>query len=150
MNESSIGLNKYQQLIRWQVLHNSWGWDVIRVFLGVALAVRGIVFLLDPDALVNLAPGTNVSSVSTLVGYTHLIGGILFILGFMTRIAALVQIPIMVKASFFVAAQWGFAASNQSLELSLLVLFLLSLMLVFGAGKRSLDYILFAPDADVA
>jgi len=143
MSEPTVGMNKYQQLIRWQVKHNSWGWDVIRVFLGLALAVRGISFLMNPESFSELAPGRDISGVSDLVAYTHLVGGALLAAGLMTRIAALIQIPIMANASFFVAVEWGFASSNQSLELSMLVLFILALILVFGAGKFSLDYRLF-------
>ncbi len=146
MSESTPRRNKYQQLIRWQVTHNSWGWDVVRIFLGLALAVRGVVFLLNPETIAELAPGRDLSQVSSLVAYTHLIGGLLLALGFMTRIAALIQLPIMANASFFVALEWGLASSNQSLELSLMVLFLLSLVLIFGAGKISVDYRLFGAD----
>jgi len=147
MSDSTIGMNKYQQLIRWQVTHNSWGWDVIRVFLGLALAVRGIAFLMNPESLAELAPGRDISGASGLVAFSHLIGGLMLTVGLMTRIAALIQIPIMANATFFVAVEWGFASTNQSLELSMLVLFLLALTLIFGAGRLSLDYRLFGGGA---
>jgi len=143
MSDSTVGMNKYQQLIRWQVTHNSWGWDVIRIFLGLALAVRGIAFLMNPETLSELAPGRDVAGIGSLVAFSHLLGGLMLTAGFLTRIAALIQIPIMANATFFVAVEWGFASTNQSLELSILVLFLLALTLIFGAGKLSLDYRLF-------
>src|SRR6185369_13810067 len=75
----------------------------------------------------------------------HFVGGLLLVLGFLTRIAALVQIPILFGAVFFVHQKDGLFALGQSLEFSALVLFLLVLFTIAGAGKLSLDYVTFGP-----
>jgi uncharacterized membrane protein YphA (DoxX/SURF4 family) len=73
----------------------------------------------------------------------HFIGGALLTIGFLTRIAAIVQIPILAGAVFIVHRQDGLFAMGQSLELSALVLFLLVVISIAGAGKYSLDYVTF-------
>lgn len=144
MNDSTIRLNTYQRLIQWQARHNSMGFDIIRMFLGLALMIRGIMFLMDPEAILVLAgDGEAVARFSSVVAWTHTVGGLLLLLGLLTRVAAAIQLPILVNAVFFVHLEWGFAQTNQSLELSLLVLFLLAVILIYGAGRYSLDYRLF-------
>ena len=59
--------------------------------------------------------------------------------GLFTRVAAFVQIPILVGAVFFVHAQDGLFTQGQSFELAVLVLVLLFVVFVFGAGRYSLD-----------
>jgi uncharacterized membrane protein YphA (DoxX/SURF4 family) len=54
-----------------------------------------------------------------------------------------VQIPILAGAVFIVHRQDGLFAMGQSLELSALVLFLLVLFVISGAGKLSLDRAVF-------
>jgi len=73
----------------------------------------------------------------------HFVGGLLLTIGFLTRIAALVQVPILAGAVFFVHRQDGLFALGQSLEFSALVLFLLVIIAINGAGKLSLDYVTF-------
>jgi putative oxidoreductase len=73
----------------------------------------------------------------------HFVGGLLLTLGFLTRIAALVQVPILAGAVFFVHRQEGLLAPTQSLEFSALVLFLLLVFVVSGAGSFSIDHVTF-------
>ena len=144
-------MEKYRQLIRWQSRHNTIGFDLVRMFMGVALFVRGIIFMQNPETLQELAGdgGTAVSSVEGYVIWAHLIGGLLLAFGLLTRIAALIQIPILANAVFFVHLEWGFAEPNQSLELSVLVLVLLAIIFIYGAGRLSVDYRLFGKVAKV-
>lgn len=144
-------MEKYRELIRWQSRHNTIGFDLVRIFMGVALFVRGVIFMQNPEALAELAgDGTAaVTSVQSYVIWSHLIGGLLLVLGLLTRLAALVQIPILANAVFFVHLEWGFAEPNQSLELAVLVLVLLAVIFIYGAGKLSVDYRLFGKVADV-
>ena len=79
------------------------------------------------------------------VVFAHVIGGFLLATGLLTRFACILQIPILVGAVFFVHRQDGLFALGQSLELSALVLFLLCVFFVSGAGKLSLDYVTFGP-----
>jgi uncharacterized membrane protein YphA (DoxX/SURF4 family) len=75
-----------------------------------------------------------------IVAFAHLVGGLLINLGLLTRFAAVVQIPILVGAVFFVNIWRGFSPLNSELWLSVLVLFLLILFWIVGSGRYSLDY----------
>jgi len=75
----------------------------------------------------------------------HLMGGLMLAVGLLTRIAALMQIPVLVGAVFIALLQGGLYLPNQSLELSSLVLVLLVVFLVFGSGKYSINYLIFSP-----
>jgi uncharacterized membrane protein YphA (DoxX/SURF4 family) len=81
------------------------------------------------------------------VALAHFVGGALLALGLLTRLAALAQIPILAGAVFIVHRQDGLFALGQSLEFSALVLFLLCVFLVSGAGRLSLDHIIFREHA---
>jgi uncharacterized membrane protein YphA (DoxX/SURF4 family) len=60
--------------------------------------------------------------------------------GILTRLGALIQIPNLVGAVLFVHMREGLFTEGQTLEFSLLVLFLLTLISVVGAGRLSIDY----------
>lgn len=119
--------------------------ELMRIYLGIALFVRGMIFFAyegeDPlfgyaDTMGELfAQGAWAHYIIT----AHLAGGLLLALGLITRIAALVQIPILFVAVFFVHFQEGLFAAGQNLELSALVLFLLILTFLHGPGRWSLD-----------
>lgn len=136
-------MSGYQRLLQWQWSHNSLASDLVRMFVGAALLVRGLLFALNPDSLAELAPDRVVSWVAYYIMVAHLLGGLLLMIGLFTRVAALIQIPVLVGAVLVVHVREGLASPNQSLELASLVLFLLIVFFVFGPGKRSMDYRLF-------
>lgn len=118
------------------------GLDVIRIYLGVALFVRGALFIGDQSALEAwfersgwLWPMT----LGHLVAAIHLGGGLLLALGLFTRFAAAVQIPSLLGAVFLIHWQEGLMQPGQSLELAGLVLVLLAILAIFGAGPWSFD-----------
>lgn len=67
----------------------------------------------------------------------HLLGGICLAIGVLTRLAALLQIPILVGAVSL--SDMGLMMGGQSLELATLVLFLLVVFFIFGAGPLALS-----------
>ena len=73
----------------------------------------------------------------------HLCGGLCLGLGLLTRITALIQIPALMGAVFIVhLPKMNAIGPRESLEFSALVLFLLVLIVVRGAGRFSVDYYL--------
>ena len=73
----------------------------------------------------------------------HIVGGALLAAGLLTRIAALAQLPILIGAMFWVYLPKMVAVEpRQNLEFSALVLFLMILILIFGAGRWSMDHFL--------
>ena len=117
--------------------------DVVRVYLGAGLFFRGLALALTDTGLQQLtggaAPSVTTSGVALYVMTAHLVGGALLVVGLYTRLAALVQIPVLAGAVLVVHWQNGLLSANQSLEFSALVLFLLGLVFLFGGGRWSLD-----------
>lgn len=117
--------------------------DVVRIYLGAGLLFRGLALLASENGLQQLTGGAATSfatsGVAVYVMAAHLIGGALLLVGLYTRLAALVQLPVLIGAVFLVHWQGGLLSANQSFEFSALVLFLLILVFVFGSGQWSLD-----------
>lgn len=130
------------------------GYDLVRMYVGLALFVRGALFVADPERVVSLARRSTEwfwpLFIAHAVGIGHISGGILLTVGLATRVASLVQVPILFGAVFFVHWREGLLGASQSLELSGLVLFLLLVFSVFGAGPLSLDYLVFRREEPVA
>ncbi len=116
---------------------NETGYGLIRIFLGIALFVRGWMIVSNPDSILQLGVEREGFIWISLIGIAHLIGGALLTIGFYTRLAALIQIPILFGATFFVFTMSSLMMGGQSLELSALVLFLLCVYFVFGPGPFS-------------
>ncbi|GAB1488191.1 hypothetical protein MASR2M8_06360 [Opitutaceae bacterium] len=140
-----------QKLIAWAESHRELWLDCVRIYIGLALFARGLLLVTNTSTgfFVNLLERTGQSWLFTgtvlhYVTLAHFIGGLMLTLGFLTRIAAAVQIPILAGAVFFVHRQDGLFALGQSLELSALVLFLLCVITASGAGRLSLDHVVFS------
>lgn len=114
-------------------------YSIVRIYLGIALFVRGIILFADPAAITTLAGAHETYMWHSYIVGAHLIGGLLLALGILTRIAALFQIPILFGAVFFIHIQQGLITGGQSLELAGFVLVLLFVYLLFGSGKYSID-----------
>jgi len=136
------------RIIEWIDAHRDVAFDLIRIYLGIGLFVRGWFFILDSSAVGGLLansgdPTFASAAIVHYVALAHFGGGLLLAAGLLTRVAALVQIPVLIGAVFFVHLNEGLLAAGQSLEFSALVLFLLVIIFLHGAGRLSLDYYLF-------
>lgn len=141
-----------QRFIAWAELHREHWLDCIRIYLGLGLLARGLLMITNTSTpfIVDLMQrsGSSWLTGGALLHYVmiaHFVGGLLLTIGFLTRLAAIAQVPILFGAVFFVHRQDGLFALGQSLELSSLVLFLLAVFALSGAGKLSLDYYTFGP-----
>lgn len=119
------------------------GFDLIRIYLGAGLAVRGLLFLRDPswigDMLQTGRSGVGGSIWPHVIAIGHLAGGVLLALGFFTRVAAAVQVLPVLGAVVMLHLREDLASENQSLEFSALVLVMLIFFACFGSGEWSLD-----------
>ena len=139
-----------QRLIDWADSHRGYWLDCVRIYLGVGLFARGLLLITNNSAgffedLVQQS-GQSWLTNGVLLHYVilaHFVGGFLLTIGFLTRIAALIQVPVLIGALFFVHRQEGLLSTSQSLEFSALVLFLLLVFVVSGAGRLSVDYVTF-------
>ncbi len=112
-------------------------YGLIRIFLGLALLIRGWIIISNPASILELGVERESFIWVSLIGFAHLIGGLFLCLGILTRLGAFIQIPILFSATFFVYAQTNLMMGGQSLELAALVLFLLVVYFVFGSGTLS-------------
>jgi uncharacterized membrane protein YphA (DoxX/SURF4 family) len=122
------------------------GFDLVRMYLGVALFVRGALFIADPSKVISFFGKADwfwPMLIAHYVGMAHLCGGLFLALGLLTRFAALAQVPVLVGAVFFVHWNQHLLSGDQSLELAGLVLALLVAFVVFGAGPLSVDQRIF-------
>jgi putative oxidoreductase len=116
------------------------GFDLIRIYLGIGLTVRGVLFLLNPGWISHLlATGGETPLAARLIALGHIAGGALLGLGLFTRIAAAVQVVPVFGALVLLHSHDDLASQNQSLEFSALVLIMLLFFACFGAGQWSLD-----------
>ncbi|HMY37595.1 MAG TPA: DoxX family protein [bacterium] len=112
---------------------------LVRIYLGVALAVRGILFLKDPSMITTMAGVQQFYMWYAYIIGSHILGGVFLALGIMTRTGALLQIPVVAGAIIFFHLGEGLMTAGQSLELAALVFFLLVVCLIFGSGNWSLE-----------
>ena len=71
--------------------------------------------------------------------FAHLMGGVLLVLGLLTRFASLIQIPILLGAIIFVNASPVMMRPLSELLVSIMVLLLLLYFLVVGNGPWSFE-----------
>lgn len=139
------------KFIVWTEAHRSLWLDCTRILLGFGILMRGVRLITHASTghPVDLLPADEswllTSGVLYYAMFAQLLGGVLLMIGFFTRLAALMQIPILVGALFLVPRQDGWPVPGPALEFSALVLFLLVVIAVAGAGKFSLAYATFGP-----
>jgi uncharacterized membrane protein YphA (DoxX/SURF4 family) len=132
----------------WVEQHTDIVLDMVRIYLGVGLALKAVFYMSHNDELMKLMDALGPAQIfpAAMAHYVilaHLVGGILLALGLLTRMAALAQIPILFVALFYLyLPKMMMMEPRQNLEFSALVLFLLTLFAVFGAGRWSVDHIL--------
>jgi len=127
-----------------------WSLVLLRLVIGFMFAYHGYVKLFVKGAL----PGTSqffaaigipfANYAAVLVAFTEFFGGLLLVLGLLTRLAALALIIEMLTALFKVHLKNGFFISQQAYgyEYLLVILTVLVVLLVNGAGKLSLGKLL--------
>ncbi len=81
-----------------------------------------------------------------LAASTELLGVVLLILGLFTRLISLPLMVVMVVAITTVHLSHGFAAGDNGFEIPLYYLLFLALFASLGAGKLSLDHLLFGEE----
>lgn len=123
----------------WLETHRDIAYSLTRIYLGIALFVRGWIFLSDPSAITILAEAQKVYWWYSYIIGAHLVGGLLLAAGLLTRFSALLQIPILAGAVLFIHLEHGLMTVGQSLELASLILFLLLVYFFFGAGLFAID-----------
>jgi uncharacterized membrane protein YphA (DoxX/SURF4 family) len=130
---------------KWGNTHRPGFLDIFRIVLGAFVTYKGFYFITHMNELHMTASGINVyfagMTLAHYVVFAHILGGPLIMVGLFTRIACLIQIPILIGAIVFVNYPKGFLSigNHMELELSIIILVGLILFMIFGAGRFSID-----------
>lgn len=134
-------MNLVQRVEHWGDTHHPQWLDVLRIALGIFLCYKGIEFLTNMGTMLGLMT-TKMSFgsftavlMSNYISFAHILGGILLILGVLTRFACILQIPVMIGAIIFINASSDMYRPFSQLLLAILVLLLLILFLIVGNGR---------------
>ncbi|MBS1933218.1 MAG: DoxX family membrane protein [Bacteroidetes bacterium] len=136
-------MNIVQRLEHWGDAHHPKWVDIIRIALGIFLCYKGIEFLRNMGSILDLMTNKvsfgsfTIVMLSNYVAFAHLLGGILLILGALTRFACLLQIPILLGAIFLINSTGDLLRPFSEMYLSILVLLLLIYFLIVGNGPWS-------------
>jgi len=131
------------QLEKWSTTHHPRWLVLLRIVLGFSLILKGISFLQDSVSLQILLSQSGFNDSITwlilLITWANFLGGFFIIPGLFTRWAALVNIPILIIAVFWVNLADSAFPFESELGFSLVILLLLIFFLVEGGGPLSLD-----------
>ena len=136
-------MNFLQRIELWGDRHHPKWLDIIRIALGLFLLYKGIdVYLNMSEITRTMAEHAPFSSFTFLMAaqyaaFAHVIGGILLTIGLFTRIACLIQIPVLLGAIIFVTTNHDMLRPYSELFFSILVLLLLIYFLIVGNGPLS-------------
>ena len=121
--------------------------DALRVYLGIALVVKGIYFIMNMAELESQLGG-EFGQTQTLIAwgvvFAHVVGGASLALGFITRLAAGANAAVLFGAvvlAFQGTAAVGGLFSNVDFQFTSFVFFALALLVWRGAGPLSLDHL---------
>jgi NNP family nitrate/nitrite transporter-like MFS transporter len=119
--------------------------DLLRMYLGVALAIKGVYFILNMSA-VEAQLGSSFGPIQTLIAWfvvlANAVGGICIAIGFATRFAAFLNIVVLTGAIFFVHSSDSLFGPSSELQFAIFVLFSLVLLMWQGSGWFSVDHLL--------
>ena len=126
--------------------------DLMRIYLGLGLFVKGVQFSGDTTFMTEAVREAGASEFlfnaidvfgAHYIVMAHIGGGLLLAAGLMTRISTLFQLPILAGAVYLAyRSEEGIFSRNLDFDFTALVLFLLVLILLHGAGRLSVDHYL--------
>lgn len=126
--------------------------DALRIYLGIALVVKGVYFIMNMAELESTFGGlgeaftVGQTMIAWSVVFAHVIGGAALLLGYITRVAAAANAIIMAGAvaiSAFGATDVGsLVGENVDFQFTSFVFFTLVLFIWRGSGPLSLDHLM--------
>jgi len=139
-------MNTFQQIEQWGESHHPRWVDYIRIALGLFLIYKGIHFLANIGEIMGLVKNSTGSfssfktvALAHIVVVLHIMGGILISIGLFTRLACLVQIPVLLTAILFINLSPDIKQPTSEIISSIIVLLLLIYFLIVGNGPLSYE-----------
>lgn len=127
----------------WLVSNRYIAIEFLRIFLGGLLFIKGYFFIENINEIYGLIEQNMEYSsfvIAHYVAIAHLVGGLMLLFGLYTRLASIVQLPVLIGAVFFINSQDTMLATGSQFEYSLVVLVLLLVFMIYGGGKWSVDH----------
>ncbi len=132
--------------------HRDVMFDLMRIYLGLGLFVKGVQFSQDTTYITEVVRQAGASKFlfdaidlfgAHYIVLAHIGGGLLLAAGLMTRISTLFQFPILAGAVYLaLRSEQGIFSRNLDFDFTALVLVLLVLIFLHGGGKWSVDHYL--------
>ena len=114
----------------------------LRAFTGLALLAKGVYFMFNTHVFYsytsNSVPLPDFMLYHFVV-FAHVVGGFCLFLGLMTKLVAAINVPVILGAIIFVHSKEGLFTSGQGLELTVMLLFVLSAIALTGSKFLSID-----------
>lgn len=139
-------MNFLQRMELWGERHHPKWLDIIRIALGIFLFIKGIEFYNNLGAMMSLMENQvpfgsfMLIMLAHYVIFAHIVGGLLLAFGILTRVACILQIPVLIGAIVFINATGEMFRPFSELLLSILVLLLLIFFLIVGNGPWSAEH----------
>jgi len=134
-------MDTIKHLNKWANAHTYYSLDIIRIGLGGFIFYKGLYFMSNTLLLADLIePLKNYVGEIILLHYVvpaHLIGGLLIIIGLLTRWALVAQIPVLIGA---VLVNLLGEMNTLNIITASIILLLSIFFLIYGSGKHSVDY----------
>ena len=131
-----------QQIHTWSLTHHPRWLVVLRVALGLCLFIKGFSFMANATIVERFIEYNPLFSkawwLPIAITWAHMLGGVLIIVGLLTRYAVLLQIPILLGAIIFLTKN-SVLGSGGEILFTIFVLLLLVFFLIEGGGPLSLD-----------
>ena len=135
--------HKISEIGHYGDIHHPYWLDFARIALGIAIFIKGITFIDNPNALLEILNKSSISGwafiVEHHVAFTYLVGGILISIGLLTRIAIIFELPVFFGSIFCYLTKTGFFSVFSDFIFSIIVFAALIFFLVFGPGPWSMD-----------
>ena len=132
----------FDAVTRWTDAHHPVWLDALRVLLGIVLFMKGLSFILDRELVAGILQTHNWEFIPVLLLHYVLIfqmaHSILIMVGLITRVAVLMQLPIILGA-LLVIGRSEFSFYGSDLWLLLVIIFLLVVFFIYGPGHFSVD-----------
>lgn len=139
-------MNYMQRLEFWGDHHHPKWLDILRIALGVFLCIKGVEFARNMSMVEEMVsrevPFSSFMLIilSHYILFAHIMGGFLLAVGLLTRLACIIQIPVIIGAIIFINA--SMLRPFSELFLSILILAMLVYFLIIGSGPWSLDSVI--------
>lgn len=134
-------MNIFTKIAQWADNHNPKWLALVRLLLGAAILLRGVIFLdnsIELGKLVNATGFSNAELITGLLPWIHIASGFLLIIGLFCRFVAMVQIATIVASMIFLYTPSPMFTTQMNVVYCLINILLLSVFVVEGSGTLSL------------